>query len=423
MDIAQYSRRSSRVFLAVLCGVGGLVLLGGGVLHRFFAEALGFDNSTTSALISIGAVALSFFAQRAISRAFFRDTLFGLTIRDMDILRQVEQKESVAENVAGELATMHRFNDVLRQQLASITRETEAAALGIAEKLQAIDQLVTHLNNYIGHIANASGHIARDSQQQLAGNHELIGRMEHYIRSRADAASDEQQRVTQVIAEAHDLEGLVQLIRQISGQTNLLALNAAIEAARAGEAGRGFAIVADEVRKLSGETDLAVDRINEGIKAVADSIELQFRARLQSSNVAEEQQALVTFADQIAELGRGYEQLLEHDQKVLAEVQQASGTLTGMFMDILASVQFQDITRQQIEQVCKALDTLDAHADTLAEQLRQSAIGAESRALERDLETLYNNYVMEQQRLDHARALQGESTAAAAEAGKKIELF
>jgi methyl-accepting chemotaxis protein len=64
------------------------------------------------------------------------------------------------------------------------------------------------------------------------------------------------------------MEGIVQLIGDITGQINLLALNATIESARAGEAGRGSAVVASEVKNLANQAKQATDRIAGEISAL-----------------------------------------------------------------------------------------------------------------------------------------------------------
>lgn len=63
-------------------------------------------------------------------------------------------------------------------------------------------------------------------------------------------------------------------INGIASNTNLLALNASIEAARAGDAGRGFAVVAEEIRELSTSTTGMVKGIDEGVKALYESLEV-----------------------------------------------------------------------------------------------------------------------------------------------------
>ena len=63
-----------------------------------------------------------------------------------------------------------------------------------------------------------------------------------------------------------------QTISAIAGQTNLLALNASIEAARAGEVGRGFAVVAEEIKQLSNTTGNEIDKVNELVARVTDSV-------------------------------------------------------------------------------------------------------------------------------------------------------
>ena len=61
-------------------------------------------------------------------------------------------------------------------------------------------------------------------------------------------------------------------INAIADQTNLLALNASIEAARAGDAGRGFSVVAQEIKSLSESTGNEINKINEIIEKVMDSV-------------------------------------------------------------------------------------------------------------------------------------------------------
>ena len=81
------------------------------------------------------------------------------------------------------------------------------------------------------------------------------------------SANSEAERLS---AAAQAMQGIVELIGNITGQINLLALNATIESARAGEAGRGFAVVAGEVKNLAGQAKQATDRINSEISTLND---------------------------------------------------------------------------------------------------------------------------------------------------------
>jgi methyl-accepting chemotaxis protein len=83
--------------------------------------------------------------------------------------------------------------------------------------------------------------------------------------SQVDAADVQAQRLA---AAAQSMEGIVDLIGNITGQINLLALNATIESARAGEAGRGFAVVASEVKNLANQAKQATDKISAEIAAL-----------------------------------------------------------------------------------------------------------------------------------------------------------
>jgi methyl-accepting chemotaxis protein len=82
-----------------------------------------------------------------------------------------------------------------------------------------------------------------------------------------DSADVQAQRLTSA---AQSMEGITELISNITGQINLLALNATIESARAGEAGRGFAVVASEVKGLASQAKHATDKFSAEIASLSD---------------------------------------------------------------------------------------------------------------------------------------------------------
>ena len=129
------------------------------------------------------------------------------------------------------------------------------------------------------------------------------------------------------------------------------------------------------------------------------------------------------FSAQLAALGESYESLMRHEAGVLAEVKDSSQQLTGMFLEAQASVQFQDISRQQIELVMGALTQLDEHAGLLAARLTaDEGPSVRYTPIAQHLETLYSGYVMEQQRSTHDSSLRRTGTRPAP-APTRIELF
>ncbi|MBS1145082.1 MAG: chemotaxis sensory transducer [Proteobacteria bacterium] len=418
MDFAKLLRREAIVAVLVALFAAATVYF----LHHWFHQTF-VPAPLADAIGTIVIVLISLLAQRLVSKAFYKDYMLGLTRVAQKGESKQETYHKVADEVSGELTQVHDFNEVVRGQLKRVIDDTEKAAFNIVERLQTIDSVVTNLDQFVNATSDESAKLVHESEVRIAQNRDIVLKMEGYVQQRLQESEQDQQRVTQVVQEARALESLVQLIKHVAGQTNLLALNAAIEAARAGEAGRGFAVVADEVRKLSGETEIAVVKISQGIASVAGNIETQFQDKLSNVNLGKERQLLEFFSAQLNELGANYEALMRHESEVLREVQGSSTQLAAMFMEAQASVQFQDVSRQQIEQVISALNQLDEHAGMLAQRLQAyDDPGFVYKPIAQHLEALYSRYVMDSQRTTHQKSLKVEATTSVP-ASSRIELF
>ncbi|MCX7166841.1 MAG: methyl-accepting chemotaxis protein [Rhodocyclales bacterium] len=415
-------RRTLLVAIAVGLAAAGVVYSGNNWFHGTLLPDLGLSHALGDAIGTLFIVMTAFLCQRLVAVAIFRDWQFGIGRLQTDAVGRTETMLAAAAQVAAELNGVKGFNDVVRGQLNGVVAETEKAAFDIASRLQEIDDIISRLGAFVESTTADSNKLLTASEDRIGRNRELITTLESYIRQRVVTAQEDRERITQVVKEARSLGTLIDLIKHISGQTNLLALNAAIEAARAGEAGRGFAVVADEVRKLSGETDKAVSQISKGIQTVANSIETQFEDKLAHDNAASESNALESFAAQLDDLGRSYREVTEHEAEVMATITGSSQQLAGMFMSALASVQFQDVTRQQVEQAVDALNRLDTHSTMLADRLGQlEDPHFQLQPLAEHLDQIYSSYVMDSQRDTHNSVT--KSGAASSKAGPKIELF
>ncbi|MRR50033.1 MAG: chemotaxis protein [Rhodocyclaceae bacterium] len=424
MEYSLLLRRSTVTFLVVALGAATTDYFFNDWFHAVALPKLGLTAPLGDAVGTLIIVAAAYLAQRLLSLAFYRDWLYGIQQREHDGTQRSASVVQVVDQVAEELQGVEKFNDVVKGQLQTIIQETESAAFDITSRLQTIDEVVSSLSGFVEESTEQADQLATESQARIAVNRDMISTMDSYIQDRISSTEQEKHRIETVVEEAKSLSSLVNLIRSISKQTNLLALNAAIEAARAGEAGRGFAVVADEVRKLSAETDQAVTQINQGIQRVADSISTQFQDKLADDSVEAERATLKVFSQQLSELGDSYLKATEYSTSVVMTVHESSHKLADMFMNALASVQFQDVTRQQIEVVINALDRLSGHSKMLAEHLaslddpNHSAITP----LSEHLDQIYSSYVMSSQRLSHDAAT-GVSRTGSNEGGPKVELF
>jgi len=293
--------------------------------------------------------------------------------------------------------------------LENIVSETDAAANLIITQAQNIDMSMTDMMSMLDALQYQSDALAKASQTTISENKQTIVNLRDYVDNRLEELEHEQQKAFALSDHANSMIKLVDLIKDISDRTNLLALNAAIEAARAGEQGRSFAVVAGEIRNLSIQSEQAAGQVGKAITGMAKEIESQFAEKMINQTSEKEKNLLATLESQLVNLGAGYEQLDEFKQLIFQQVKNSSRSVTARIMELLANIQFQDITRQQIEHVISYLSGLDKYIERFESWIIRNESCLDGNESDFNLDRIFNSYVMEKQRDIHNVVTSGPS--------------
>jgi methyl-accepting chemotaxis protein len=215
------------------------------------------------------------------------------------------------------------------------------------------------------------------------------------------------------------LNRVVGQVRGISKQTNLLAINAAIEATRAGQAGRGFAVVASEVKHLSQASDKAAVDIHDGIGRLQDAVNVSMRT-IVHKRLDAERKGFEVISDSISELTENLDRLISHQRDVLVKIHEASGLTAHAIMTLIGSIQFQDVTRQELQHVSQAMEFVARHSEQLSVFLDDFVEDRDLNSIQAAITKLKEGYVMSQQRNIHSAAVGGGGRE---DKGPLVELF
>lgn len=244
---------------------------------------------------------------------------------------------SAASQLHSTASTLASGTEQARVQTDVVSRAIEEAAAGTTAAAAASDEFAMSIGE-ISRQASSSAELARKA---------------------CEAATDADEKISQLSAAACEIGQIVGLIQSIAQRTNLLALNASIEAARGGEAGRGFAVVASEVKELAAQTSRATERVAQQISSIQDSTGQSVKA-LQSigDQVKELEMTAISIAsavDQQSVAGQDLARSLDMAARATDDVADNIG-------------QVRDATRNSgaaASQVLQSADELERQAGTL----------------------------------------------------------
>ena len=264
----------------------------------------------------------------------------------------------IAENtgrVKALLASVPHLTEILQAQLTQTNGTTETAALAILLRLTEVEAEAARLL-LIQETGKARAASLSDDAQELIGEStRSLEEMETYRCQRVRRVEDEGAAIESIVAQVAELRTFTYAIREVTRMTNLLAINAAIEAARAGTAGRGFAVVAAEVRNLSRQIETAAVQIETSIAQVSNTVNDKFVAMAKQNRNDDETRWLATLGSTMSRLSGDFQAAVGELDGVTQHTHAAVSSIRDAVIDVLGHAQFQDTTRQQIEQVQRAL--------------------------------------------------------------------
>ncbi len=193
-----------------------------------------------------------------------------------DFIKNVlsEASSSILSSASRISSAIEVFRDNERDQaahteeVASALEEITDGSSLIARSTEGQNEDLMRLDDSIRELAAIINDTGREVSQAL----EAVGKISSDARTGNESMETMSGSISNIFESTAQVNGIIQIINDISDRINLLSLNAAIEAARAGESGRGFAVVADEISKLADQTASSIKEIDRLIKTNEEEI-------------------------------------------------------------------------------------------------------------------------------------------------------
>ena len=314
------------------------------------------------------------------------------------------------------------YIDVMHGQIGDSLAESEREVMKVIEQIGMLNAQASEKRARINHSIQSGKALTESTHRRIETNREIIAALEMQLEEQTTEMHSNFGRIEGLAGEVRALTPLIKVITSIAQQTSLLALNAEIEAARAGSAGRGFSVVAIEVRKLSVLSTQAAADIAAMINSTCKRVDAEMADAKASLEAYEANTGMHNLVAGLSEMQQEFCKNGELLLAVISEVDASYGESIDRLSEALGHIQFQDVMRQRMEHVQKALVEMRDHLQRLAEKPDDPEWDGR---LDQTFKTLLaahlDQYRMASQTATHL-AVSGEA-ASAVQGRPSIELF
>ncbi len=275
-----------------------------------------------------------------------------------------QQKRRLEELLHRWVDVSQQYNDAtlgMRKQIHTVIRQTESATTTIADSFQAVISKATVQARQAMELLEGTQAVMTDGSPQslkdfIRVSDERLTKMADEVVRVADLSVKMVQELDGVQKRTQAIDGFLQDVEKLADQTSLLALNADIEAARVGEHGRGFSVVANEIRRLSNRSHEFSDRIRHHLKEVRVGLNKTY-GDMRLLSAADVEHAL-QLKDEVLQLTRSLESKNREVADTVSSINAISKEISQDVQNVVISLQFHDITSQQLNSMFSPMDEL-----------------------------------------------------------------
>ncbi len=262
----------------------------------------------------------------------------------------------------------------LAQRVSISAEQQSAVALEQANQSSGLASALNELESNIRLINQASQNVRL--AVEAASNDAIGGKnaTDKAIVALSDISATVRQMAQQIanlIAQARQVNTVVNLINEVASETHMLSLNAAIEAASAGAHGVRFNVIATEVNELAQRTQKAVIEINTLVTTIEDAANMAVAI---SNYGLEQSEASSSLTNEAGTAHQNILQSVGNTATLIGSIAVAADQQRRASESAVINVEQLSLTAQQAAQASSSLLTVVHELSAVAGHLAQQTV-------------------------------------------------